>query len=74
MGWLGVAWSGRVYDAVGLAPILLIIAGGIAYTGGLAFYNWTRLPFSNALWHLCVVAGTACLFLAIALYVFPAAA
>ncbi len=74
MGWLGMAWVGRLYDAVGLAPILLITAGGIAYTGGLAFYHWTRLPFSTALWHLCVVAGTACLFLAIALYVFPAAA
>ncbi len=74
MGWLGMAWVGRLYDAVGIAPILLITAGGIAYTGGLAFYHWTRLPFSTALWHLCVVAGTACLFLAIALYVFPAAA
>ena len=74
MGWLGVAWSGRIYEAVGLAPILLIITGGIAYTGGLVFYHWSRMPFSNALWHLCVVAGTACFFLAIALYVFPAAA
>jgi hemolysin III len=74
MGWLGVAWSGPLYDAIGLGPILLIVAGGVAYTGGLAFYRWTRLPFSNVLWHLCVVAGTACFFLAIALFVFPDAA
>lgn len=74
MGWLGMGWSGPLYDAIGLMPILLIVAGGIACTGGLVFYRWRRLPFSTALWHLCVVAGMACFFLAIALYVYPAAA
>lgn len=71
MGWLGMAWSGPLYDTIGLPPILLIVAGGIACTGGLAFYRSQRLPFSTALWHLCVVVGMALFFFAITLYIYP---
>ncbi|HEY6334940.1 MAG TPA: hemolysin III family protein [Alphaproteobacteria bacterium] len=72
MGWISVAWAKALYDATGLGAALLILAGGVAYTGGLLFYRWNGLRYSNALWHLCVVAGSACFFLAISLYVLPA--
>jgi len=65
MGWLRLGWSMPVCQMVGTIPIFLIIAGGISYTGGLSFYRWHRLPFSNPMWHLCVVAGSTSFFLAI---------
>jgi hemolysin III len=66
MGWLGLAWSAPLYRTIGTGPILLMIAGGASYTGGLLFYHWHRRRFANTMWHLCVVAGSACFFIAIA--------
>jgi hemolysin III len=74
MGWLGFAWSGTVFDSIGAGGWWLLLAGGIAYTGGLAFYAWRRLPFNHALWHLCVLAGSACHFFAVIDHVLPRAA
>ena len=66
MGWLCLGWGMPLYQMVGTVPILLIIAGGIMYTGGLLFYGWQRLPSSNPIWHLFVVSGSILFFLAIA--------
>jgi hemolysin III len=65
MGWMGLAWSVPLYRAIGHVPILLMLGGGLTYTGGLLLYRWHRLPFSNCLWHLSVVAGSAWFFAAI---------
>ena len=65
MGWLWLGWSVPLYEMVGAIPSLLMLAGGFSYTGGLLFYRWHRLPFSNSMWHLCVVAGSAWFFFAI---------
>jgi hemolysin III len=65
MGWLCVGWSVPLYQMAGTEPMLLMIAGGTAYTGGLLFYGWQRLPLSNPIWHVCVVAGSVAFFLAI---------
>jgi len=66
MGWLCLAWSAPLYRAIGAAAALLMIAGALSYTGGLLFYRLHRLPFTNPAWHLCVVAGGSCFFVAIA--------
>jgi hemolysin III len=69
MGWLGLAWSVPLYREIGGTLILLMLAGGLSYSGGLLLYRWHRLPFSNCLWHLSVVAGSACFFVAISRFV-----
>jgi hypothetical protein len=46
--------------------IAWILAGGIAYTAGVVFYLWDRLPFNHAVWHCFVLAGSACHFIAVA--------
>ena len=69
MGWLGFAWSGTIFAAVGPVCGWLLVAGGLAYTGGVVFYLWRSLPFNHALWHLCVVAGGVCHFVAIARFI-----
>jgi hemolysin III len=48
--------------------ILLILAGGLAYTGGLAFFAWERIRYNHFIWHLCVIVGTTCHFFAVLWY------
>ena len=71
MGWLGFAWGGELFAALGPAGGWLLIAGGICYTGGLIFYLWRGLPFNHAIWHFFVLAGVVCHFLVVALYALP---
>jgi hemolysin III len=66
MGWLGLGWSAPLYRAIGPGPSLLMIAGAISYTSGLLFYRWQHRQFTNSVWHLFVVAGGTCFFIAIA--------
>jgi hemolysin III len=42
-----------------------LIAGGISYTVGVAFYAAKRVSYSHFVWHLFVIAGTACHFIAV---------
>jgi hemolysin III len=74
MGWLGFAWSGTVLDSIGASGWWLLVAGGLAYTAGLAFYAWRRLPFNHAVWHLFVLTGSVCHFFAVVDHVLPLAA
>jgi hemolysin III len=64
-GWLCLGWGIPLYQTVRTVPISLMFVGGLCYTGGLLFYRCDRLPFSTPMWHLCVVAGSTSLFLAI---------
>ena len=41
-----------------------LILGGLAYTLGVVFYAWRRLPYNHAVWHCFVLAGSACHFTA----------
>jgi len=74
MGWLGFLWVDIFFEHMGTAGSWLILSGGIAYTLGVVFYLWRSLPFNHAIWHLWVLAGSICHFVAIALYAVPQAA
>jgi len=45
-----------------------LLAGGVAYTGGILFYRAKQMPYAHLAWHVCVMAGTACHFVAVARY------
>jgi hemolysin III len=68
MGWLAVVAIKPILLNVPLPGILLILAGGIAYTSGLAFFAAPRLRYGHFIWHLFVVAGTTCHFFAVLWY------
>jgi len=68
MGWLAVVATKPILALVPLPGILLILAGGIAYTGGLAFFAAQRLRYNHLIWHLFVIAGTICHFFAVLWY------
>jgi len=51
--------------AIPLSPLLWLLAGGIAYTTGVLFFVNKHLRYSHFIWHLFVLAGTACHFIAV---------
>jgi len=65
MGWLVVIALKPLLQAVEPRDLVLVICGGLAYTAGLAFYGWRRLPYGHAVWHLFVVAGSVLHYLAV---------
>jgi len=68
MGWLIVVAIRPLWLKVPFPGILLLLAGGIAYTGGVAFYAAERVRYSHFVWHLFVVTGTTCHFFAVLWY------
>ena len=67
MGWLVLAAARPFWREVGPAGLLWLLAGGLAYSGGVVFYASTR-RYAHALWHVCVLAGTVCHFFAVLWY------
>lgn len=65
MGWLIVFASGELAETVSDLGFWLIVAGGVVYTLGVVFYLFKRIPFNHAIWHLFVVGGSTCHFLAV---------
>jgi hemolysin III len=68
MGWLAIVAARPILAQVPRYGVLLIIAGGLAYTSGLVFYGMHRLRFNHFIWHLFVMVGTACHFFAVLWY------
>ena len=68
MGWLCVVAVKPMLMLIPLPGLLLILAGGIAYTGGLAFFAAQRIRYNHFIWHLFVIAGTTCHFFAVLWY------
>jgi hemolysin III len=48
-----------------------LFGGGVFYSLGTLFYAWERLPFSHAIWHLFVLAGSSCHVVAVMAFVIP---
>ena len=71
MGWLVILAIKPLFYALPGGGIFWLISGGLAYTIGTIFYAWKKLPFNHAIWHLFVLAGSVCHFLAIMFYVVP---
>ncbi len=73
MGWVGLGALWPLMERLPSDGILLLALGGVSYTAGVVFYLWERLPYGHAVWHVFVMAGSACHFLSIYYYVAPAA-
>lgn len=71
MGWLAMTASGEFWGRMPPGALLWLVVGGLAYSLGTIFYAWNRLPFNHTVWHLFVLAGSACHFLAVTRYVLP---
>ncbi len=68
MGWLMLIAIRPLWLRLPLSGLLWLLAGGLAYTVGVAFFAAKRIPYSHLIWHLFVLVGTSCHFIAVLLY------
>jgi hemolysin III len=68
MGWLVIVAIEPLLQRTPAAGVAWLLAGGLAYTGGLAFYAAHGRRYSHCAWHVCVLAGTSCHFVAVLWY------
>jgi hemolysin III len=71
MGWGVVLAAQPLLQGLARGGLVLILAGGLAYTLGVIFFVWRSLPFHHAVWHVFVLGGSICHFFAVLLYVIP---
>jgi hemolysin III len=65
MGWLIVFFIKPVYAALPADGFIWLIAGGVSYSVGTIFYANRKPLYNHAIWHLFVLGGSACHFMAI---------
>lgn len=69
MGWSVLIALGPLVERVEIGGLVLLAAGGLAYTAGVVFFTLdSRLRYGHFVWHLFVVAGTACHYFAVLHY------
>jgi hemolysin III len=70
-GWVILFALDPLVEAVPSHSVMLLLAGGVIYTAGVAFHLLERLPYHNAIWHLFVLGGAVSQFASIYSAVFP---
>ncbi len=68
MGWLIVVIALPLYRALGPNGVAWLGAGGLSYTVGVYFYARDHLKYRHFVWHLFVLAGSACHLFAVVWY------
>lgn len=68
MGWLVLVAVKPLVSNVPAWGLFWLVAGGVAYTSGVAFYASQRMRYAHFVWHLFVLTGTACHFVAVLRY------
>lgn len=69
MGWFVVVAAVPLVERMPMAGLMWLLAGGLAYTSGVAFYLLdNRLKYAHLVWHLFVLAGSGCHFVAVLRY------
>jgi hemolysin III len=65
LGWMGLLVAGELVRSVSAVPLLMIVAGGLVYSGGIVFHlsSWR---YHVALWHTSVLIAATFHFAAIA--------
>ena len=71
MGWLVIFAVKPLLQILPLAGFWWLLAGGVIYAVGVLFYAIDKVPYNHAIWHVFVLAGSACHFLAVYWYVVP---
>ena len=73
LGWIVMIAIAPLMATVDTGGLVLLLAGGLFYSLGVIFYVWKALLYHHAVWHLFVLAGSACHFFAVFYYVIPGA-
>ncbi len=65
MGWLAIVPIKPLLAALSTAELAWMLAGGLLYTAGVPFYAWKSRRYTHAVWHLFLLGGVACHFVAV---------
>jgi hemolysin III len=65
LGWVVVIAYRPLVEAMHPATLGWLVAGGLCYTLGTAFYMSRRIPYAHGIWHIFVLGGSACHFAAV---------
>ncbi len=68
LGWIVIVAIRPLWALMPVSGWVWLVAGGLAYTGGVAFYAAERVRYAHLVWHLFVLAGTACHYCAVLWY------
>lgn len=68
MSWLVIVAVYPLIQRIPIEGLLWLLAGGLLYTGGIGFYAAKQMKYAHFIWHLCVLTGTACHFVAVISY------
>ena len=71
MGWCGLVAIKPMMAALPTLGLWLLVAGGLAYTGGVIFYLLERMRYHHAIWHLFVMAGSTLHYFVVLFFVIP---
>jgi hemolysin III len=69
MGWLIVFAIGPLVEKLSSQGMSWLVAGGLAYTLGAVIYSIKKIPLNHAIFHLFVLIGSSCHFVAVYFYV-----
>ncbi|TVP71256.1 MAG: Hly-III family protein [Rhodobacteraceae bacterium] len=65
MGWVGLVILPDLAQALPPVTVMLMLAGGIVYTSGVAFYLWSGLRYHFAIWHVFVLVASYLFYAAV---------
>jgi hemolysin III len=65
MGWISMIGIKPLIEGLSGYELAWMLAGGLLYTGGVPFYVWKTKRYTHAVWHLFVLGGVACHFVAV---------
>ena len=71
MGWLIVVAIKPLLSGLDTRGLVMLGIGGICYTGGAILYALGRFKYHHAIWHVLVLGGSFCHFLAVMYSVIP---
>jgi hemolysin III len=71
MGWLIIFAIKPLIASISAEGLFWVISGGVSYTVGAILYSIKSIPYNHAIFHLLVLAGSICHFIAIYDHVLP---
>jgi hemolysin III len=74
LGWLSLALVWPMVETLPVAAVILVGTGGVLYSLGVIFFTRENMRYSNAIWHVFVLAASGCFFAAISLGAFSSVA
>jgi len=65
MGWMIVIAARPFWEQLSGWGMAWLLGGGLAYSGGIYFYNTRCFRYAHSVWHLCVMIGAAAHYFAV---------